>query len=39
LAAKLVLLFGLLMTGLLAAVLLYELRALCACKPAKTEPM
>jgi hypothetical protein len=27
------------MTGLLAAVLLYELRALCACKPAKTEPM
>ena len=39
LAAKLVLLLGLLMTSLLTAVILFELRALCACKPAKTEPM
>ena len=44
LAAKLVLLLGLIMTGLLAAVLLFELRALCARRkrailPVKTAPM
>ena len=39
LAAKLILLLGLIMTGLLAVMLLFDLRAFCACKPAKTEPM
>ena len=37
LAAKLVLLLGLVISSLLAAALLLELRALRACKPAKKE--
>lgn len=37
LAAKLVLLLGLVISGLLTAALLLELRALCACKSAKKE--